>query len=62
MILVITGAEKKEAVKRLYEENGKTNFEPADLKTHRMVNVVLDEAAAEGLPEDVKQYFTAHFA
>ena len=62
VILVITGAEKKEAVKRLYEENGKTNFEPADLKTHRMVNVVLDEAAAEGLPEDVKQYFTAHFA
>lgn len=32
VILVITGAEKKEAVKRLYEENGKTNFEPADLK------------------------------
>ena len=27
-----------------------------------MVTVVLDRAAAEGLPEDVKEYFTARFA
>jgi hypothetical protein len=26
-----------------------------------MVTVVLDRAAAEGLPEDVKEYFTARF-
>ncbi|RIM70426.1 glucosamine-6-phosphate isomerase, partial [Staphylococcus arlettae] len=62
VLLVITGTDKKDAVKKLYEENGKTNFEPADLKAHRMVNVILDEAAAEGLPEDVRQYFTARFA
>ena len=47
---------------KLYEENGKTSFEPSDLKAHRMVNVILDEAAAEGLPEDVRHYFTARFA
>ncbi|MDN6750073.1 MAG: glucosamine-6-phosphate isomerase, partial [Staphylococcus equorum] len=62
VILIITGADKKEVVHKLYEENGKTSFEPADLKAHRMVNVVLDEAAAEGLPEDVRHYFTARFA
>lgn len=62
VLLVITGTDKKDAVKKLYEENGKTNFEPADLKAHRMVNVILDESAAEGLPEDVRQYFTARFA
>ena len=62
VLLVITGTDKKDAVKKLYEENGKTSFEPADLKAHRMVNVILDEAAAEGLPEDVRQYFTARFA
>ena len=62
VLLVITGTDKKDAVKKLYEENGKTNFESADLKAHRMVNVILDEAAAEGLPEDVRQYFTARFA
>lgn len=62
VLLVITGTDKKDAVKKLYEENGKTNFEPADLKAHRMVNVILDEVAAEGLPEDVRQYFTARFA
>ncbi|MEQ7791335.1 6-phosphogluconolactonase [Staphylococcus nepalensis] len=62
VILVITGSEKKNIVHKLYEENGKTSFEPADLKAHRMVNVILDEAAAEGLPEDVRHYFTARFA
>ena len=40
----------------------KSNFLPADLKVHRMVTVVLDRAAADGLPEDVKEYFTARFA
>ncbi len=62
VVLVVTGANKREVVKKLYEENGKSSFEPADLKTHRMVTVVLDRAAAEGLPEDVKEYFTARFA
>ncbi|WP_436854221.1 6-phosphogluconolactonase [Staphylococcus caeli] len=62
VILVITGSDKKEVVHKLYEENGKTSFEPSDLKAHRMVNVILDEAAAEGLPEDVRHYFTARFA
>jgi 6-phosphogluconolactonase/glucosamine-6-phosphate isomerase/deaminase len=62
VFLVVTGSDKKEAVHKLYEENGKTSYEPADLKAHRMVNVILDEAAAEGLPEDVRHYFTAKFA
>ena len=62
VILVITGSEKKDVVHKLYEKNGKTSFEPSDLKAHRMVNVILDEAAAEGLPEDVRHYFTARFA
>ncbi|OIS28517.1 glucosamine-6-phosphate isomerase [Staphylococcus cohnii] len=62
VILVITGSEKKDVVHKLYEENGKTSFEPSDLKAHRMVNVILDEAAAEGLPEDVRHYFTERFA
>ena len=62
IILVVTGVEKSEVIKRLYEENGKSNFLPADLKVHRMVTVVLDRAAADGLPEDVKEYFTARFA
>lgn len=62
VFLVVTGSDKKEVVHKLYEENGKTNYEPADLKAHRMVNVILDEAAAEGLPEDVRHYFTTKFA
>ncbi|GEP85747.1 glucosamine-6-phosphate isomerase [Staphylococcus piscifermentans] len=62
IVLVVTGAEKAELVKKLYGENGNSSYVPSDLKAHRMVNVLLDEAAAEGLPEDVRQYFTERFA
>ncbi|UXR77706.1 MULTISPECIES: glucosamine-6-phosphate isomerase [unclassified Staphylococcus] len=62
VVLVLTGAEKAEVARKLYEENGSTTFIPSSLKTHRMVNVVLDEAAAQGLPEDVRAYFTARYA
>ena len=54
IFLVVTGANKRDVVEKLYQENGKTSFEPADLKAHRMVNVILDKEAAAGLPEDVK--------
>ena len=62
IILVVTGSNKRDLVEKLYQENGKSSYEPADLKTHRMVNVILDKDAAEGLPEDVKTYFTSRFA
>lgn len=62
VILIITGADKADVVHKLYEENGNSSFVPSDLKAHRMVNVILDEAAAQGLPEDVRQYFTERFA
>ncbi|NOS39116.1 glucosamine-6-phosphate isomerase, partial [Staphylococcus aureus] len=52
----------RDVVEKLYQENGKTSFEPADLKAHRIVNVILDKEAAAGLPEDVKAYFTSRFA
>ncbi|EKU46593.1 6-phosphogluconolactonase [Staphylococcus massiliensis] len=61
VMVVATGANKADFIKKLYEENG-SSFEPAGLNNHRMVNVILDEEAARGLPEDVKTYFTQHFA
>ncbi|QLK86355.1 6-phosphogluconolactonase [Staphylococcus sp. 17KM0847] len=62
IILVITGSKKADVVRKLYEENGSTTFIPSALKEHRMVNVVLDEAAAQGLPKDVREYFTQLYA
>src|SRR5699024_8884845 len=62
VILVITGSEKKDVVHQSDEEDCKASFEHSDLKAHRMVNVILDEAAAEGLPEAVRHYLTARFA
>ncbi|MBI5975914.1 6-phosphogluconolactonase [Staphylococcus canis] len=62
ILLVVTGHEKADLIKKLYEENGNTSFIPSSLKEHRMVNVILDEAAAEGLPADVRAYFTSLYA
>ncbi|KDE96639.1 glucosamine-6-phosphate isomerase [Staphylococcus sp. TE8] len=61
IFLVVTGSNKREVIEKLYRENGKSSYEPADLKAHRMVNVILDKEAAAGLPEDVKEYFTARY-
>ena len=33
IFLVITGANKRDMVEKLYRENGKTSFEPSDLKS-----------------------------
>ncbi|MGV3244312.1 6-phosphogluconolactonase [Staphylococcus sp. 11261D007BR] len=62
IVVVITGENKADMVKKLYKDNGSTTFIPSALKTHRMVNVVMDEAAAQGLPEDVREYFTSLYA
>src|SRR5699024_7620588 len=62
VILVINRSEKKDVVHKLNVENVNASFEPSDLNAHRMVNVILDEAAAYGPPEDVRHYFTALFA
>ncbi|WP_353458126.1 6-phosphogluconolactonase [Staphylococcus coagulans] len=62
IIVVVTGSNKAAQVQKLYEENGNTSFIPSTLKTHRMVTIVLDEAAAQGLPDDVRAYFTSLYA
>lgn len=62
IILVLTGSEKAATVEKLYNTEAGGGFEAANLKTHRMVTVVLDEAAAQGLPQDVREYFYQRFA
>ncbi|WP_414045884.1 glucosamine-6-phosphate isomerase [Macrococcus equi] len=62
IILVLTGADKASIVEKLYHTEAGGSFEAANLKTHRMVNVILDDAAAAGLPEDVREYYFQKFA
>ncbi|MCU7557329.1 glucosamine-6-phosphate isomerase [Macrococcus capreoli] len=62
IILVLTGADKAPIVEKLYQTEAGGSFEAANLKTHRMVNVILDNAAAAGLPEDVRAYYFQKFA
>lgn len=62
VILLVTGKEKAKAVSKLYEEPANGSVESAKLKQHRMVTVVLDNEAAQGLPEDVRSYFSSQFS
>ncbi|GGI40643.1 glucosamine-6-phosphate isomerase [Mammaliicoccus stepanovicii] len=62
VIVLVTGKEKAQAIKKLYEEPVSSSVASAKLKQHRMVTVVLDNEAAQGLPEDVRSYFTIQFS
>ena len=62
IVIVATGANKASLIEKLYQTEAGGNFEAANLKTHRMVNVILDLEAAAGLPEDVKEYYFSKFA
>lgn len=57
VVLILTGREKADIVRNLYKTAAGGRFEAANLKTHRMVNVIMDKEAAQGLPEDVREYF-----
>nr|WP_263312876.1 glucosamine-6-phosphate isomerase [Mammaliicoccus sp. Marseille-Q6498] len=62
VIVLATGKEKAKAITQLYEESAKGSVESAKLKQHRMVTVILDNEAAQGLPEDVRSYFSIQFS
>ncbi|WP_414048635.1 glucosamine-6-phosphate isomerase [Macrococcus animalis] len=62
IILVLTGSNNAPIVEKLYKTEAGGGFEAANLKTHRMVNVILDNAAAAGLPQDVREYYFQKFA
>ncbi|TDM04671.1 6-phosphogluconolactonase [Macrococcus carouselicus] len=63
IILLVTGADKADVIARLYGTNEtNTNFEAANLKSHRMTTVILDWQAAQGLPADVRDYYYTVFS
>lgn len=63
VVLLVTGRDKAEVVNKLYHSNQtQTTFEAGNLKVHRMVTVVMDIEAAQGLPEDVREYFRVLFS
>jgi 6-phosphogluconolactonase/glucosamine-6-phosphate isomerase/deaminase len=63
VVVLVTGSEKAKAVNRLYETGEtQTTFEAANLKAHRMVTVVLDYDAAQGLPADIREYYRSLFS
>ncbi|KAA1039185.1 glucosamine-6-phosphate isomerase [Macrococcus equipercicus] len=63
VIVLVTGPDKAKAVKRLYETaESQTTFEAANLKGHRMVTVILDNEAAQGLPADIREYYRSLFS
>ena len=61
IFLVVTGSNKREVIENFIVKTANLVMSQQILKAHRMVNVILDKEAAAGLPEDVKEYFTARY-
>lgn len=63
IVLLVTGNDKASMIEKLYKTNEThTSFAATNLKEHRMVTIVLDNASAQGLPADVREYFRVMFS
>lgn len=62
LFIFASGAEKSEVVRSLYDANLTGNGSLSEIKNHRMVTVVLDQAAAADLDQDIVEYYTYKFA
>lgn len=62
LFVVATGTDKADVVRALYnaKENDKDAY--SQIKSHRMVTVVLDREAASGLDPDIVDYYSFKFA
>lgn len=62
LMVVAAGADKADIVRALYnaKENDKDAY--SQIKSHRMVTVVLDREAASGLDPDIVDYYSYKFA
>ena len=62
LFIFASGADKSEVVRNLYDANLTGNSSLSEIKNHRMVTVVLDQAAAADLDQDIVEYYTYKFA
>ena len=62
LFIFASGADKSEVVRSLYDANLTGNSSLSEIKNHRMVTVVLDQAAAADLDQDIVEYYTYKFA
>lgn len=62
LFIFASGADKSEVVRSLYDANLTGNGSLSEIKNHRMVTVVLDQAAAADLDQDIVEYYTYKFA
>ncbi len=62
LFIFASGADKSEVVRSLYDANLTGNGSLSEIKNHRMVTVVLDQAAAAELDQDIVEYYTYKFA
>lgn len=62
LFIFASGVDKSEVVRSLYDANLTGNGSLSEIKNHRMVTVVLDQAAAADLDQDIVEYYTYKFA
>lgn len=62
LLIYATGTDKSEVVRSLYDANLTGHGSLSDIKSHRMVTVVLDRNAALSLDQDIVDYYSYKFA
>ena len=62
LFIYATGADKSEVVRSLYDAKLEGSGTLSDIKSHRMVTIVIDKEAASDLDQDIVEYYTYKFA
>ena len=62
LFIYATGADKSEVVRSLYDAKLEGSGTLSDIKSHRMVTIVIDKEAASDLDHDIVEYYTYKFA
>lgn len=62
LFIYATGTDKSEVVRSLYDANLEGHGALSEIKSHRMVTVILDRNAALNLDQDIVEYYSYKFA
>lgn len=62
LIVVATGSDKAGEIRKLYDAAENDGDDYSNIKTHRIVTIVLDKDAASNLDDDIADYYSHQFA
>lgn len=62
LFIYATGTDKSDVVRSLYDAKLEGSGTLSDIKSHRMVTIIIDRSAASNLDQDIVEYYSYKFA